>query len=113
MHAALTTTWGSTEEQDLVAVAAIAGEEMQRWLRELEGFCGLVVLSNRETGTTQVISFWDSQEVAESHRASRLQLRDRVTSTVGVEVLETQSYEVSFADFPRDKPQDEASNRGG
>jgi heme-degrading monooxygenase HmoA len=105
MHAALTTTRGSTEERDMVAIAAIAGEEMARWLRELEGFRGLVVLSNRETGMTQVTSFWESREIAESHRTSRQQLRDRVTSTVGVEVMETQSYEVAFADFPGLGPQ--------
>ena len=80
MHAALTTTQAVTDEQDPIGVAAIAGEEMARWLRELEGFRGLLMLTSPETATTQVLSFWESREIAESHRASRLRLRDRVTA---------------------------------
>jgi heme-degrading monooxygenase HmoA len=104
MFATLTTTRGSTEERDMVAIAAIAGEEMARWLRELEGFVGLIVLSSRETGVTQVVSFWESSEVAEQHRPSRQRLRDKVISTVNVEIEETQSYEVSFVEFPGGEP---------
>ncbi len=104
MHAALTTTQAVTDEQDPIGVAAIAGEEMARWLRELEGFRGLLMLTSPETATTQVLSFWESREIAESHRASRLRLRDRVTETVSVEVLDTQSYEVAFAEFRDGRP---------
>ena len=57
------------------------------------------MLSNDETGTTHVISFWESKEIAERSRVARLKLRDRITSTVSVEVQETEAYEVSFADL--------------
>ena len=43
----MTTTQGTAE--DMVAVAAMAGETMVEWLRDLEGFEGLVMLSNDET----------------------------------------------------------------
>ena len=42
----------------MTAVATMAGETMVEWLRELEGFEGLLMLSNDETGITHVISFW-------------------------------------------------------
>ena len=45
-----------------------------------------------------MISPWTDREVAERHRASRLRLRDLVTSTVDVEVQETESYDVAFAE---------------
>ena len=93
----MTTTKGTTE--DMVAVAAMAGETMVEWLRDIEGFQGLLMLSSDETGTTHVISFWESAEIAERSRAARLQLRDRITTTVSVEVQETEPYEVAFADF--------------
>ncbi len=67
----------------------MAGETMVEWLRDIEGFQGLLMLSNDETGTTHVISFWESKEVAERSRVARLKLRDRITSTVSVEVQET------------------------
>ena len=83
----------------MTAIAAMAGETMVEWLRDIEGFQGLLMLSSDETGTTHVISFWESKEIAERSRVARLKLRDRITSTVSVEVQETEGYEVSFADL--------------
>lgn len=98
MHATMTTTHGSTE--DMASVAVITGEAMVSWLRDIEGFLGLVFLTYEPTGTAQVIAFWESEEVAERHRAARLRLRDRITSTVDVEVEETVGYDVPYADLP-------------
>jgi quinol monooxygenase YgiN len=98
MHATLTTTHGSNE--DMAELAAMAGEAMVTWLSEIEGFHGLAMLTSEETGTTHVISFWESEEVAERHRVARLQLRDRITAAVGVEVEGTESYDVPFALLP-------------
>ena len=83
----------------MAAVATMAGETMVEWLRELEGFEGLLMLSNDETGVTHVISFWESAEVAERSRVARLKLRDRITSTVNVEVQQTEPYQVAFAEL--------------
>ena len=46
-----------------------------------------------------MISFWESEEVAERSRVARLQLRDRITSTVSVEVQETEPDQVAFAEL--------------
>ena len=100
MYATLTTTLGDVTD-DMRGVASIAGEAMEQWLREIEGFEGLVMLSDPSSGTTHVITFWESREVAERHEVARMQLRDRITATVSVEVEKTQSYDVSFARFPR------------
>ncbi len=83
----------------MIAVATMAGETMVEWLREIEGFEGLLMLGNQETGTTQVISFWESKEGADRSRVARLQLRDRITSAVSVAVEETEAYDVAFVDF--------------
>jgi hypothetical protein len=96
MHASLTTTLGP-DDGDLLEVARMAGDTMLGWLRDVEGFRGIVMLSNEETGTTHVITFWENEEVAERSRISRLQLRDRITETVSAEVQETRPYVVSFA----------------
>ncbi len=95
MYASMTTTRGSVE--NATEVAEMVGETMVEWLRDIEGFGGLLMLSNEETETTHVIALWESEEVAERHRAGRMRLRDKVTATVGVEVLETVPYEVAFA----------------
>ena len=98
MHASLTTTIGQSGE-DQIDLAVMVGETMLGWLRDLEGFEGLLMLSDEETGRTHVITFWKDAEVAERSRVSRLQLRDRITETVSVEVQETRPYTVSFADL--------------
>ena len=75
----------------------MAGEEMLPWLRQIQGFEGLLMVSNPADGTTLVLSFWESQEIAEEHRAARMQFRDRVTSVIGVRVEDTVDFELTFA----------------
>ena len=98
MHATLTTTTGSSGE--LPELAAMAGETMITWLRDIDGFLGILMLSDDDAGRVRVLTFWESAEVAEQHMPARLKLRDRITETVNVEVVDTESYEVSFADLP-------------
>ena len=91
VYVALTTA--STGDQPMENATVVA-EEMYRWLRETEGFEGLLFLSRE--GTTLGLTFWESREVAERHQASRMQFRDRMLSAAGVEG-ETVDYEVTFA----------------
>lgn len=84
----------STGDQD-ISTATIVGEEMLRWLRDLEGFVGLTMLSRE--GTTLSVTFWESGEVAERHRAVRTEFRDRISAVAGVEIQEVEDFEVTFA----------------
>ena len=77
--------------------AAIVAEEMVRWLREIEGFDGLLVLSRE--GTTVGLTFWESREIADRHRVARMQFLNRMTSVADVEIEETADFEVAFADL--------------
>jgi heme-degrading monooxygenase HmoA len=81
--------------------ATIAAEEMARWLRTIDGFKGLLMLTNEEERETVVISFWESREVAEEHREARTRLREHVTATVNVEVQDVTDYDLAFAELPR------------
>lgn len=80
-------------------VATLVGEEMLPWLRGIDGFEGLLMLSSETDGTTLVLAFWESREVAEEHRVARARFRDRITSTVGVQVMGAADYELMFADL--------------
>jgi len=77
--------------------ATIVAEEMLGWLRDMEGFRGLVTLSRE--GTTLGITFWESRELADAHLAARAEFRDRITSTVEVQVQDVADYELMFADL--------------
>jgi heme-degrading monooxygenase HmoA len=95
VYVTVTRTKGAPEQP--IELATFAGEAMLPWLRQIQGFEGLLMLSNQAEGTTLVLSFWESREVAEKHREARTQVRERVTSTVDVQIEEVVGYEVSFA----------------
>lgn len=92
MHVTLTRV--STSDQP-IENATIVAEEMHRWLREIDGFEGFLMLSRE--GTSLGLTFWESPEVAERHRASRMEFIHRMTSVASVEVEEIVDYELMFA----------------
>jgi hypothetical protein len=94
VYVSVTRTKASPDQP--LEVATIAGEEMLPWLRGIDGFDGLLMLTNEEAGSTLTITFWEDRDVAELHRAARMAFRDRVTAAVDVSVEETVDYEVSF-----------------
>jgi hypothetical protein len=95
MHVTLTRV--STGDQP-IETATIVAEEMHRWLRDLEGFEGFLMLSRK--GTTLGITFWESTEVAERHSAVRTEFRERVSSVADVQIEEVLDYQVMFAHLP-------------
>ena len=95
MYVSITRTKGTPDQP--VELATIAGEEMLPWLSEIEGFDGLLMLSDEAAATTLAVSFWESREVAERHRAARAEFRESVTAAVNVTIEETAGYEVTFA----------------
>jgi hypothetical protein len=77
--------------------ATIVAEEMERWLRGLEGFEGFVLLANEERAMG--IAFWASSEVAERYVSVRSEFRERALSVAGVRIEEVVDYHVAFARF--------------
>lgn len=94
MHVTLTRV--NTGDQP-IGTATIVGEEMHRWLCELEGFVGFLVFSRE--GESIGLTFWESSEIAERYRASRDEFRDRMIGIAGVEIEEVLEYELSFAEL--------------
>ena len=73
----------------------VVAEEMERWLREMEGFEGFLMLAR--DGNAVGLVFWADREIAEKHRHSRTQFRERMLSIAGVTIEEVADYELSFA----------------
>ena len=92
MHVTITTTDITGET---IGNAAVVGEEMDRWLRDAEGFEGFLLLA----GETKAVglAFWASREVAERHNHARTQFRERMLSIAGVQIEDVADYEVAFA----------------
>jgi hypothetical protein len=90
-------TRAKTSDQPIGNATIVAGE-MVRWLREIEGFEGMVMLSRE--GSSVGMTFWQSRAIAERHKAARMQFIDRMLSVADVELEEILEYEVTFADVP-------------
>ena len=92
----VTVTSAKTSDQP-IENATIVAEEMVRWLRDIEGFEGFLMLS--QEGRTLGLSFWESRAAAERHRVARAQFRERMLSVADVEVEESTDFEVTFAEL--------------
>jgi hypothetical protein len=75
--------------------ATLVGQEMERWLREIEGFQGFMMLHG--DGTTLGVAFWESAEAAERQRTIRSQFVERITSVVDVDIQSVDEFELAFA----------------
>jgi hypothetical protein len=89
-----TLTRAKTSDQP-IDNASIVAEEMERWLRDVEGFQGFLMLSRE--GTSVGVTFWESREAAERQLPLRRQFVERVLSVAGVEIEEIVDYDVTFA----------------
>ena len=75
--------------------AGIVGEGIEEWLREVEGFEGMLMLSRE--GISVGLTFWESREIADRYRQLRMQFLDKVLSVAGVELEESIDFDVTFA----------------
>jgi hypothetical protein len=78
-------------------VPTMVGEEMHRWLRDLDGYEGFLMLSR--DGMTYGMTFWESTEAAERYAALRSEFRERMVGVAGGEIEEVVDLQVSFADL--------------
>jgi hypothetical protein len=75
--------------------AGIVAEEMHGWLRDIEGYEGMLMLASDEQ--TIGITFWRTREDAERNSALRLEFLERMISVAGVEMEERIDLDVRFA----------------
>ena len=92
MHASLTTVRGGGP--DVSATAGMAAESMLSWLREFDGYRGLLVLGDPKTGNARIVSFWDSLDALERSERSRREVRESMVATAGAELESVDRYEL-------------------
>lgn len=68
---------------------------MERWLVDLEGFRGFMMLT--QPGKAVGLVFWESREIAERHSAVRAQFRERMLAIAGVTIESVEGYDVVFS----------------
>ena|SRR5687768_1509697 len=96
MYARLTaTTLGTGQSDDSATVFA----DLLPTLRSLDGFRGMVVLSELDGQRVVALSFWESAEAVESGATTMDRLRDAETSLRQVESQETTVFRVAGLDL--------------
>jgi heme-degrading monooxygenase HmoA len=99
MYASLTTVRGGGP--DVSTTARMAAESMLTWLREFDGYRGLLVLGDPETGNARIVSFWDSEEALDRSEKSRREVRESMVSAAGAELDSVVRYELFLGqNFP-------------
>jgi hypothetical protein len=83
---------------DAAMTAKLAGEAMLEWLRDFEGYQGLLILADQEAGVVRIITLWETREAAERSEHSRRQVRERMVATAEGEIESVDLYEAVFED---------------
>ena len=96
MYASVTSV--RTAEADLDLTATLAAESLVDWLRQFEGYRGMLVFSSEDDGCAQFITFWDSAEALRRTEQSRSELRMQLIETGGAELEGVQAYAVVHVD---------------
>jgi hypothetical protein len=92
MVAAMATLSGATSEMD--GIAEMASESIEGWLKEYDGYLGILVFSDTESGRSRVVTLWATHEDEQRARVSRAAMRDQLASTIGYTVESFEVYDV-------------------
>jgi heme-degrading monooxygenase HmoA len=96
VYASMTSVTGAGA--DVESTAAMAAESMVAWLRQFDGYRGMIVLSDAGTGTAQIVTFWDTKENLERSARSRTEVRIQMIETAGAELEGVHVYAVVYRD---------------
>jgi hypothetical protein len=72
----------------------LAADAVRSWLRDYDGFRGLVVMTDEDGAKARIITFWENADAELRARSSRAAMRDKLVGTVGMEVVGMELYEV-------------------
>jgi heme-degrading monooxygenase HmoA len=85
---------------DIRETARMAAEALLSWLRQFEGYRGLLVFADEEAGSARVVTLWESREAAEQSEHGRRRIRESMVASAGVELEAVDFYEIVFDDRP-------------
>jgi hypothetical protein len=98
VHASLTTVRGAGP--DVADTARLAAESMLTWLREFDGYRGLLVFADPQSGVARIMTLWESGEDLERSARGRTQVRESMVAAAGAEIESVERYELVLDDRP-------------
>jgi hypothetical protein len=98
VHASLTTVRGAG--RDVAETARLAAESMLTWLRDFDGYRGLLVFADPGSGRARIMTLWESSEDLERSARGRAQVRESMVAAAGAEIESVEVYELVLDDRP-------------
>ena len=96
MFASLTTVRGG--DANVTETARLAAESMVEWLRQFDGYKGLLVFADPESGSARIMTLWDTREAADRSARGRKQVRESMVEAAGVDLESVELYELVLED---------------
>lgn len=87
-----------TDRAGLEDEAQMAADALLPWVRQFDGYRGMIVLSNGEDGTARFVTFWEDRNSLERSERARMQVREQMAKTAGAEIDDVQAYTVLLVD---------------
>ena len=87
-----------SSDPSLDETAAMAAESMVAWLRDFDGYRGLVVLSSGDAERAHIVTFWATREALDQSARSRAEVRGQLIETAGAELEGVEAYAVVHLD---------------
>jgi hypothetical protein len=84
----------------LAEISRMAGEPVEDWLREYEGYRGLIVFTDEAGQRSQVVTLWETADAELKARAARGTMRDQIAALAGMTVVDFGVYEVAVFELP-------------
>ena len=78
--------------------ARMAAEALLPWVRQFDGYRGIVVLSDGENRTAHFVTFWEDEEALHRSEYGRAQVREQMAKTAGVDITSVRAYSVLLVD---------------
>lgn len=83
---------------DVAQKARMAGESMLSWLQDFEGYAGLVILADPESGRARIVTLWETREAVERSERGRAQVRESVVAAAKATIDSVELFEVVLED---------------
>lgn len=87
-----------TDRADLDEGAKMAADALLPWVRQFDGYRGIVVLSSGQNGRAHFVTFWEDEDALKRSEYGRAQVREQMAKTAGVEIESVQAYTVLLVD---------------
>jgi hypothetical protein len=87
-----------SERGDLDQDAQAAVEALLPWIRQFDGYRGMMVLTDGANGRAHFVTFWEDEEALKRSAQGRQLVREQMAKTAGAEIESSQAYVVRLLD---------------